>query len=46
MPDEHEDRLRQHEAIMGSLARMLAGQRQFNLHIAKLLLEQRAFNEQ
>ena len=30
MPDEHEDRFRQHEAIMESLARMLAAQHEFN----------------
>jgi len=46
MPDDHEDRFRQHEAIMESLARMLAEQRTFNLHMAGLLQEQRAFNAQ
>jgi hypothetical protein len=30
MPDDHEERFRQHEAIMEGLARMLAAQQTFN----------------
>jgi hypothetical protein len=30
MPDDHEERFRQHEAIMTSLARMLEAQHEFN----------------
>jgi hypothetical protein len=30
MPDEYDDRFRQHEAILEGLARMLAAQHEFN----------------
>lgn len=32
MADDHEERFRQHEAIMEGLARMLAAQHEFNRH--------------
>jgi hypothetical protein len=38
MPDEHEERFRQHEAIMAGLARLLEAQHEFNR-------EQRLINE-
>jgi hypothetical protein len=43
--DAHEERLRQHEAIMAGLARMLEAQHEFNREQRELNREQAAINE-
>ena len=52
MPDDHEERFRQHEAIMEGLARMLAAQhvmneeqREMNRDVKAILQQQAEFNQ-
>jgi hypothetical protein len=44
MPDDYEDRFRQHEDIMAGLARMLAAQHEFNRQQLELNQQQREIN--
>jgi hypothetical protein len=44
MPNDYEDRFRQHEAIMEGLARMLAAQYEMNQRVEGFIQEQREFN--
>lgn len=44
MPDDHEERFRQHGAIMEGLARMLAAQHAMNQRVEGFIQEQREFN--
>jgi seryl-tRNA synthetase len=44
MADDHEDRFRQHEAIMAGLARMLEAQHEFNRQQVALNQQQREIN--
>ncbi len=46
MADDHEDRLRQHEAIMEGLAHMLAAQHAMNERQEAINVELKAFNRQ
>jgi hypothetical protein len=46
MADDHEDRLRQYEAIMEGLARMLAAQHAMNERQEAINVELKAFNRQ
>jgi hypothetical protein len=45
MPDDHEDRLRQHEAIMAGLARMLAAQHEMNQRVEGFMQRQDTIND-
>jgi hypothetical protein len=45
MDDAHEDRLRQHEAIMEGLARMLAAQHEMNQRVEGFIQRQDTLNE-
>jgi hypothetical protein len=44
MPNDYEDRFRQHEAMMEGLARMLAAQYEMNQRVEGFIQEQREFN--
>jgi hypothetical protein len=45
MPDDHEDRLRRHEAIMEGLARMLAAQHEMNQRVEGFMQRQDTVND-
>ena len=45
MPDDYEDRLRQHEAIMAGLARMLEAQHGMNQRVEGFMQRQDTINE-
>ncbi len=45
MPDDHEDRLRQHEAIMAGLARRLEAQHGMNQRVEGFMQHQDTINE-
>jgi len=45
MPDDHDERFRQHEEILRSLTAMLAAQHEMNTRVEGFIQEQRVINQ-